>query len=76
MVGERGGSTEQVAQGDTVSAPAGVRKRSTKRSPSPPRRRSPARGPCQMVLIGRGKYRGLATHPLTQTAPDEESEAE
>lgn len=29
-----------------------------------------------MVLIRREEYRGLATRPLTQTASDDESEAE
>lgn len=35
-----------------------------------------ARSLCRMVLIFREKSRSLGTGPLTQTAPDEESEAE
>jgi hypothetical protein len=31
---------------------------------------------CRMVLIFIQKFRNLAGRPLTQTAPDEESEAE
>lgn len=36
----------------------------------------PDRSVCRMVLIFKQKYRSLAALPLTQTAPDDESEAE
>ena len=34
------------------------------------------RSPCRMVPGSPASFRGLATRPLTQTAPDGESEAE
>ncbi|MDQ0909878.1 hypothetical protein QFZ22_005863 [Streptomyces canus] len=44
--------------------------------PEPDDAEDPGRSMCRMVLIFKQKYRSLAIRPLTQTAPDEESEAE